>query len=70
MESAPMRNSTVVWGIFFESPPSLPRSVVPVWCSTAPAARNSRPLKRVWFIAWKSPAETPSAVERPTAVRT
>ena len=65
-----IRKQLVVFGILLERPPSLSRLVVPVAYRTAPAVRNSRPLNRVWFIAWKRPPVRPRALPRPIAVIT
>ena len=52
----PDHHATPVHGILFISPPSFSMSLVPVPCSTLPAAKNIRHFIRAWFQMWSSPA--------------
>ena len=54
MATAPVKNSAEVQGIRRARPPMCSISRVWVACTTEPAERKSRLLKRAWFREWKS----------------
>ena len=57
MATAPIKNSAEVHGIRWARPPMCSISRVWVACTTEPAERKSRLLKRAWFREWKSAPE-------------
>ena len=65
MANAATKQEAKVNGMTLASPPSLSKSVVPAFFSTAPAQRNREDLNIALFNMWNKPPAIPTRVPVP-----